>query len=62
MAVGKSAYADLIRTHAGPSAKVKYLQVSTTGGNARRVVPFDNDVDGAALFVTAWSATPPNAS
>lgn len=30
---GKSAYADLARTHAGPSAKAKYLQVSTTGGN-----------------------------
>ncbi|MFI2185184.1 DUF4232 domain-containing protein [Streptomyces sioyaensis] len=59
---GKSAYADLVWTHAGPSAKAKYLQVSPSGGNAHSVLAFDKDVDGAALSVTAWSATPPSAS
>ncbi|MFI1304216.1 DUF4232 domain-containing protein [Streptomyces sioyaensis] len=59
---GKSAYADLVWSHAGPSAKAKYLQVSPAGGNAHSVLAFDKDVDGAALSVTAWSATPPGAS
>ncbi|GES28161.1 DUF4232 domain-containing protein [Streptomyces angustmyceticus] len=60
---GKSAFADLVWTHAGPSsAQAKYLQVSPTGGNAHGVVAFDNAVDGGKLSVTAWSATPPAAS
>ncbi|MFF3542941.1 DUF4232 domain-containing protein [Streptomyces platensis] len=60
---GKSAYADLVWTHAGPSsAQAKYLQVAPTGSNAHSVVGFDKAVDGAALSVTAWSATPPSAS
>ncbi|MFF3743326.1 DUF4232 domain-containing protein [Streptomyces kronopolitis] len=59
---GKSAYADLVWSHAGPSAKAKYLQVSPTGSNAHGILPFTNDVDGGSLSVTAWSATPPRAS
>ncbi|MFE1174043.1 DUF4232 domain-containing protein [Streptomyces sp. NPDC058773] len=60
---GKSAYADLVWSHAGPSsAQAKYLQVSPTGGNAHGVVAFDNAVDGGKLEVTAWSATPPGAN
>ncbi|MFJ3950409.1 DUF4232 domain-containing protein [Streptomyces sp. Je 1-4] len=60
---GKSAYADLVWTHAGPSsAKAKYLQVSPTGSNAHSVVAFDKEVDGGELEVTAWSAKLPSAS
>lgn len=60
---GKSAFADLVWTHAGPSsAQAKYLQVSPTGGNSHSVVAFDNAVDGGELSVTAWAATPPGAS
>ncbi|WP_433859588.1 DUF4232 domain-containing protein [Streptomyces kronopolitis] len=59
---GKSAYADLVWSHAGPSVKAKYLQVSPTGGNAHGILPFAKDVDGGSLSVTAWSATPPSAS
>ncbi|MGW3008191.1 DUF4232 domain-containing protein [Streptomyces sp. NPDC001219] len=60
---GKSAYADLVWTHAGPSsAQAKYLQVAPTGSNAHSVVPFDQAVDGGKLAVTAWAATPPGAS
>ncbi|MFI5523752.1 DUF4232 domain-containing protein [Streptomyces platensis] len=60
---GKSAYADLVWTHAGPSsAQAKYLQVAPTGSNAHSVVGFDKAVDSGALSVTAWSATPPSAS
>lgn len=60
---GKSAFADLVWTHAGPSsAQAKYLQVSPTGSNSHSVVAFDKAVDGGKLSVTAWSATPPSAS
>ncbi|MER0484883.1 DUF4232 domain-containing protein [Streptomyces sp. Edi2] len=60
---GKSAFADLVWTHAGPSsAQAKYLQVSPTGSNSHSVVAFDKAVDGGELSVTAWSATPPSAS
>ncbi|MGW1787889.1 DUF4232 domain-containing protein [Streptomyces tubercidicus] len=59
---GKSAYADLVWTHVGPSEKAKYLQVSPTGSNSHSIVAFDNDVDGGALSVTAWSAKLPSAS
>ncbi|MGW7486133.1 DUF4232 domain-containing protein [Streptomyces sp. NPDC054786] len=60
---GKSAFADLVWTHAGPSsAQAKYLQVSPTGSNSHSVVAFDNAVDGGALSVTAWSAKLPSAS
>ncbi|MEJ8652287.1 DUF4232 domain-containing protein [Streptomyces sp. MS1.AVA.3] len=60
---GKSAFADLVWTHAGPSsAQAKYLQVSPTGGNSHSVVAFDNAVDGGELSVTAWSAKLPSAS
>ncbi|WP_326616135.1 DUF4232 domain-containing protein [Streptomyces decoyicus] len=60
---GKSAFADLVWTHAGPSsAQAKYLQVSPTGSNSHSVVPFDTLVDGGALSVTAWSAKLPSAS
>ncbi|MGW8556826.1 DUF4232 domain-containing protein [Streptomyces tubercidicus] len=59
---GKSAYADLVWTHAGPSEKAKYLQVSPTGSNSHSIAAFDNDVDGGALSVTAWPAQLPGAS
>ncbi|PBC86872.1 MULTISPECIES: DUF4232 domain-containing protein [unclassified Streptomyces] len=59
---GKSAFADLVWTHAGPSVRAKYLQVSPTGSNSHGVVAFDKAVDGGKLGVTAWSATPPSAS
>lgn len=59
---GKSAFADLVWTHAGPSVQAKYLQVSPTGSNSHGVVAFDKAVDGGKLSVTAWSATPPSAS
>ncbi|REK89279.1 DUF4232 domain-containing protein [Streptomyces inhibens] len=60
---GKSAFADLVWTHADASpAPAKYLQVSPTGSNAHSVVAFDHGVDNATLSITAWSATLPGAS